>query len=292
LQLPPGLEQVLPLNPELSYFGDALSAQNCRTPQTIQWGSGGNLFFNGLAMMDSHLSGNVRIKFTPPVDDWTTFEISFGQGLVGADSVLAAPSFFQMPGKQQRVGDVPGVISSGRLNLRSGQVDPTNGKLNIYTSFFNTALFALLRVNPNFPTTPLSFPGPYGSATVNFDQRPDGKLDFTFFGSTFVPLGNQMSFPLNFSGPTRQFASIPANGTVLHPHISLTTKQPSLPPPPRLRRFRSIPSRSLLCSLLLVPSVTSLLWTPLKLAGLHLGDLVFWVEFNCNSVPNRETLCP
>ena len=229
LQLPPGLEQVLPLNPGLSYFGDALSAQNCRTPQTIQWGSGGNLFFNGLAMMDSHLSGNVRIKFTPPVDDWTTFEISFGQGLVGADSVLAAPSFFQMPGKQQRVGDVPGVISSGRLNLRSGQVDPTNGKLNIYTSFFNTALFALLRVNPNFPTTPLSFPGPYGSATVNFDQRPDGKLDFTFFGSTFVPLGNQMSFPLNFSGPTRQFASIPANGTVLHPHISLTTKatQPS-----------------------------------------------------------------
>jgi len=50
LQLPPGLEQVLPLNAAMSYFGDAISAQNCRTPQTIQWGSGGNLFFGGLAM--------------------------------------------------------------------------------------------------------------------------------------------------------------------------------------------------------------------------------------------------
>lgn len=232
LQLPPGLEQVLPLNPELSYFGDALSAQNCRTPQTIQWGSGGNLLFGGLAMMDSHLSGNIRIKFTQPIDDWTNFEISFEQGLVGTDSVLAAPTFFEMAGKQQRVGNVPGMISGGRLNLSTGQVDPSNGKLNIYASFFNTALFALLRINPNFPTTPLSFPGPYGSATMQFDQRPDGKLDFAFFGSTFVPLGNQIRFPLNFCGPSRQFASIPANGTVLHPHISLSTKatQPSATP--------------------------------------------------------------
>jgi hypothetical protein len=224
LRLPPGLEQVVPIDPDGSYFGDALSAQNCRTPASIQWASCGALYFRGLAMMDSHLSGNLRIKFTPPVNDWTTFQVSFEQGLIGADAYLAAPVFFRMPGRQQLVGDVPGFVSSGRLNIRTGQVDYTPGALNIYVNFFNSALFALLRVNPNFPTTPLSFPGPYGSATVRFEQRPDGKLDFIFYGTTFVPLGSGTAFPLNFSGPSREFASIPSSGTALHPRFSLTTK--------------------------------------------------------------------
>lgn len=224
LRLPPGLEQVIPIDTDDSYFGDALSAENCRTPETIQWASCGALYFRGLAMMDSHLTGNLRIKFTPPVNDWTTFEVSFEGGLLGSDAYLAAPVFFRMPGRQQLVGDVPGFVSSGRLNVRTGQVDHTPGALNIYVNFFNSALFALLRVNPNFPTIPLSFPGPYGSATARFEQRPDGKLDFTFYGSTFVPLGTGTLFPLNFSGPSRQFASIPANGMALHPHLSLTTK--------------------------------------------------------------------
>lgn len=224
LQLPPGLEQVIAIDPDGSYFGDALSAQNCRTPQTIQWASCGALYFRGLAMMDSHLSGNLRIKFTPPVNDWTNFQVSFDKGLLGTDAYLAAPVYFRMPGRQQLVGDVPGFVSSGRLNVRTGQVDHTPGAFNLYVNFFNSALFALLRVNPNFPTTPLSFPGPYGSATVRFEQRPDGKLDFIFYGSTFVPLGNGTSFPLNFSGPSREFASIPSNGTALHPRLSLTTK--------------------------------------------------------------------
>lgn len=230
LHLPPGLEQVLPIDPDGSYFGDALSAQNCRTPATIQWASCGALYFRGLAMMDSHLSGNLRIKFTPPVNDWTTFQVSFEQGLIGTDAYLAAPVFFVMPGRQQLVGDVPGFVSSGRLNVRTGQVDHTPGALNIYVNFFNSALFALLRVNPNFPTAPLSFPGPYGSATVRFEQRPDGKLDFIFYGSTFVPLGAGTAFPLNFSGPSRQFASIPSAGTALHPRLSLTTKAVAAPP--------------------------------------------------------------
>ena len=224
LRLPPGLEQVLPIDPDGSYFGDALSAQNCRTPETIQWASCGALYFRGLAMMDSHLSGNIRIKFTPPVNDWTTFQVSFERGLIGTDAYLAAPAFFVMPGKQQLVGDVPGFVSSGRLNVRTGQVDHSPGALNIYVNFFNSALFALLRVNPNFPTLPLSFPGPYGSATLRFEQRPDGKLDFIFYGSTFVPLGAGTAFPLNFSGPSRQFATIPASGTALHPRLSLTTQ--------------------------------------------------------------------
>ena len=225
LQLPPGLEQVLPVNPEYSYFGDSISAQNCRTEQAIQWGSGGNLFFGGLAMVDSHLNGNIRLKFTPPVGEWTTFELWFEPGLSGADAVLSAPTFFRMPARQQVVVNAPGTVSTGRLNLRTGQIDPTAGSLNINVSFFNSALFALLAVNPQFPTDPLSFPGPYGSACVKFEQRGDGKLDLTFSGSTFVPLGAGTSFPLNFCGPSRQFASIPSAGTVLHPHLSFTTRE-------------------------------------------------------------------
>jgi quinol monooxygenase YgiN len=225
LQLPPGLEQVLPLNTECSYFGDAISAQHCLTPQTIQWSSGNNLLFGGLAMMDSHLSGNIRITFTPPVDGWTTFQISFEQGLSGTDGVLTAPTFYKLPGKQQFIGDVAGHISGGRLDLRTGEVDPTPGSLNIYANFFNSALFALIRVCRNFPTTPLSFPGQYGSASVEFAQRSDGKLDFTFQGSTFVPLGNNTRFPLNFCGPSREYASIPSDGTALHPRITITTKE-------------------------------------------------------------------
>src|SRR5258708_6930644 len=165
LRLPPELEQVLPIDPDGSYFGDALVAQNCRTAQAIQWASCGALYFRGLAMMDSHLSGNLRIKFSPPVNDWTTFQVSFERGLAGTDAFLAAPVFFRMPGKQQLVRDVPGFVSCRRLNLPTGQVDHTPGALNIYVSLFNSAIFALVRVNPNFPPNPLYFPGPYGSAT-------------------------------------------------------------------------------------------------------------------------------
>jgi hypothetical protein len=224
LQLPPNLEQVLPLNPAASYFGDALTAENCWKPEEIKWGSGGNLLFGGLAMMDSHLTGNIRIKFDVPVAGLTKFEVSFEDGLTGTDSVLAAPVFFRMPGKQQRIGNVPGKVSTGRLDLRTGEVDLTPGALTLYANFFNSALFALLRVNPHFPSDPLSFPGPYGSAYAKFEQRADGKLDFTFAGSTFVPLGDGTFFPLNFGGPSRQFASVPSNGTALHPHLVLTTK--------------------------------------------------------------------
>jgi hypothetical protein len=247
IRLPATLEQVLDLNPDASYFGDALTAQHCTTPGTIAHGSGYNLLFGGFAMMDSHLSGKVRITFTAPQGDWTTFQVRFEGGLRGAEAVLAAPVFFRMPGQQQSVEDVPGKISQGRLNLRTGEVNAYSGEVSIWASFFNTALFALRQVNPHLLDSnrqrlldsPLSFPGEYGSAFVRFDPRPDGTLDFTFCGTTFVPLGAGASFPLNFSGPSRQFASIPASGTVLHPHIAITTRASEPPadktPPPDIR---------------------------------------------------------
>jgi hypothetical protein len=221
LRLPPGLEQVLPLSKTASYFGDAIGAVDCHDPIGIQWGSG-NLIFGGLAMGDSHLSGSIRIKFTEPVNNISHFELSFEGGFQGEDSVLIAPQFFKMPLQQARFDEVPGTTSSGNLNLETGEVSD----LTVFARPINTALVALLNVNPNFPTQPLCFPGQYGYAWARFEQRADGKLDFSFYGSTFVPLGKGTAFPLNFAGPSGQFASIPGAGTALHPHVQLSTKEP------------------------------------------------------------------
>jgi hypothetical protein len=221
LQLPPSLEQVLPLSKAASYFGDGIAALNCRDPQGIQWGSCGNLLFGGLALVDSHLSGNIRIQFSPPENNFTRFEVSFLDGFAGDDSVLVTPQFFKMAFQQSRVDAVPGTISSGMLNLATGEVSD----LKVYARYSSTALMALVSVNPTFPRQPLSFPGPYGSAWARFEQRRDGLLDFTFYGSTYVPLGKNILWPLNFFSAKQQFATVPANGTVMHPHLQLSTKE-------------------------------------------------------------------
>jgi hypothetical protein len=222
LRLPPSLEQVLPLSKAASYFGDGITPLNCRDPQGTQWGSCGRLLFGGLVMVDSHLSGRLRLRFTLPENNLTRFEVSFLEGFVGDDAVLVTPQFFKMPFRQSRVDDVPGTVSTGTLNLATGEVSD----LTIYARFGSTALNTLVSLNPTFPRQPLSFPGAYGSAWARFEQREDGLLDFTFYGSTYVPLGNNIRWPLNFFGPTQQFATIPANGTVMHPHLQLSTREP------------------------------------------------------------------
>lgn len=222
LRLPPGLEQVLPLSAAASYFGDGITPLNCRDPQGVQTGGCGRMLFGGLAMVDSHLSGRLRIRFTPPQNDVTRFEVSFMEGFAGEDTVLAAPQFFKMTFQQARVDDVPGMVSSGTLNLATGEVSD----LNVYAGFAGTALFVLLGMNPSIPRQPLNFPGRYGSAWARFEQRADGLLDFTFYGSTYLPLGANIRWPLPFFTPTQQFATVPASGSVLHPHLSLSTKEP------------------------------------------------------------------
>jgi hypothetical protein len=243
LRLPPGLEQVLPLSKAASYFGDGISALDCQDEQAIQWGSCNNLLFGGLAMVDSHLSGSIRIKFSPPVDNVCDFEVYYGDGFVGEDSVLTTPRFFTMPFQQCRVDAVPGMISSGKMDLRTGEATFGEGgvrQLQFYATYTSNALTALASVNPNFPLLPgtrdkagpIAFPGQYGSAWVKFEQRPDGLLDFTFYGSTFVPLGSfgqDIRWPLPIAGPTQHYATVPAKGTVMHPHLHLSTKEPEAP---------------------------------------------------------------
>ena len=57
----------------------------------------------------------------------------------------------------------------------------------------------------------------YGSAWAKFEQRTDGTLDFMMSGISFLPLGpgfggEPLRFPLPFSGPEMQFASVPSVG--------------------------------------------------------------------------------
>ena len=226
LRLPATRFQTLPLNHDSSYYGDAIRAIHCRTPEEAQWGKGRELLFGGLAMLNSHLRGNICIRFNEPVNQISHFEVSHADGLTGEDGLLTAPQFFKLPVCHNSVKDDPALISSGDLNLATGEA--TN--LAFHFRFMNTALLSMVRANPKFPDVPISFPGMYGSAFARFEQREDGNLDFSFFGTTFVPLGAVLTdpcrFPLPFCSPTLGFATIPAAGAQLHPHINLSTKPP------------------------------------------------------------------
>jgi hypothetical protein len=233
IRLPPSLEMVLPLNPERSYYGDALRAVDCQDPAEVPYGGCGGVKFGGLALVDSHLHGQLRVRFSPPAGNLSRFEVSVGEGLAGDDGILAAPQFFKLPAQQNRVGDWPGKVSHGVVNVSTGEVltvvtNPQDANiLDFNFSFFNTALGALIQVNPAFPKVPISFPGGYGSAWARFVQGDDGRLDFEFFGTTFVPSaafgGEAVRFPLPFAGGTLEFASIPSRGLALHPRIHLST---------------------------------------------------------------------
>jgi len=64
----------------------------------------------------------------------------------------------------------------------------------------------LVKVNPRLKPPDFSFPGAYGSGQIVFTPRPDGLLDLTFTGSTFLPLGTDVlgeaiRMPLPFCGP-------------------------------------------------------------------------------------------
>jgi hypothetical protein len=241
LVLPPGLEQTLPINKEWSYFGDALRAIDAPhdppfLPSFPSFGSNGNTYFGGLAMTDSHLEGQVHIKFSEPDErNVTRFEVYHPGGLVGDDGVLAAPLFFKLPSQLNTVGDVPGLVSSGELNLDTGIV--TNFHYRV--TFMNTAILTLFGVNPTLPKGPMVFPGPpnAGSTWAKFEQRDDGKLDFTCSANTFMPLGitfggEIIRFPLPFATPDLLCASIATRCLSLHPHIHISTKPSSSAPTP------------------------------------------------------------
>jgi hypothetical protein len=227
LTLPPSLEQILPLNKAASYHGDAIRVVDCEDPKEGAYGSCANLLFGGLLQFGSHLSGALRINFSPPVNQVTHFQVTWDNALVGDDSVLVGPQFFRLPALQPLVFPYPGTVSSGDLNLESGEVS----NLDFQVQYVNSALAILPKVNPTFPKAPIRFPGEYGTAWASFEQRSDGLLDFSFQGTTFIPLGKVMPKPMRFALPigahTTQAATVPARGTALHPHLHLSTKESS-----------------------------------------------------------------
>ena len=144
--------------------------------------------------------------------------------VIGHTSEDRAPQFYVFGVLNNAVIDQFNQYSTGDLNLLTGEV--TN--LNYGVIFYNIFYGALGLVNPKLKPPAFTFPGVYGSAQLVFQQRTDGLLDLTFYGSTFLPLGNNVNgdpvrLPLPFCGPSPQCDSIQVPGMSLHPHLRVTT---------------------------------------------------------------------
>lgn len=231
LRLPPGNFQILPVDTTGSYMGDAVRIVDCPRDEDNPLGVCGNLLFGGLALWNSHLAGTIAIQFYPPVNNVSHFEIFHPNNLVGEDVLMQAPQLYQMAVSSNLVLDTLSEYSSGDLNLVTGEV--TN--LNYTVNFFNDWYSRLTEANPRLKPPPFSFPGTYGTARAVFEQRPDGLLDFTFYGTTFLPLGNNVEgdpvrLPLPFCGPFVSCGTIQVPGLSLHPHLRITTKASADPP--------------------------------------------------------------
>lgn len=239
LEIPPGgLDYTLPINPDLSCFGDALRAVDCPGEQPIlpgfpPFGLCERIFFGGFLPTTSPLSGKVHVKISPPDSNGKAgFEIRHPGGLQGGAGRLTGPQLFRMPVQHTTVRDLPGLVSSGVLDTRTGCV--FNFHYNLQN--MNTALYSLLALNPGLPppilSTLLTFPGqPNGGSTwACFTPRPDGLFDVDLAAHMFVPLGAgideaPLRFALPFTTPDLKAASFVARGTSLHPRIFVTTRE-------------------------------------------------------------------
>jgi hypothetical protein len=219
LKLPAGMEQVLPVAERVSCFGDAIYVSQCQGLSESQFGTCANQYFGGLVMFAANLNGDLHVKFAPISDRITRFSIEIQAELRSHDGQLSAPTIYKLPVTQGKVGAWSGPVCSGTLDLATGRASDVQTTF----SFSNSALSILASLNPNLLGQPVRFPGEYGTATVRFVPRSDGKLDFLFHGTTFIPLRAGARFPLPFAGPEGDFASIQANDTQLHPFLYLST---------------------------------------------------------------------
>jgi hypothetical protein len=233
LRLPPGLTQTLPIVKSASYLADAVRFQDCPDDKDNPFGVCSTNLFGGFGMWGSHLSGLVEIRFYPPRNNVAHFEVFHPGNLKGDDARMRAPLFYDMPVRENVILDAFEAVSQGDLNLVTGEV--TNFKLVVFAA--NTWYVALGDVNPKLKPPPFTFPGIYGSAFVKFEQRPDGLLDYSFQGSTFLPLGNRiegdpvkMPLPLCGGLAGADCAGFEAPGTSLHPQLRISTKAIAAPP--------------------------------------------------------------
>src|SRR2546430_12789478 len=94
LKLPPGLIQTLQVDKEGSYMGDAVRIPDCPKAEDAPFFVCGNVLFGGLGLWNTHLTGPLQIRFTPPVNNVSHFEITHPFNLTGDDVVLRAPQFY------------------------------------------------------------------------------------------------------------------------------------------------------------------------------------------------------
>lgn len=232
LKLPPGLEETLPISKAGSYLADATNIQDCPEDKDNPLGLCNNVLFGGAVTFVSSFSGNIRIRFFPPVDNIAKFELSHLSGLKGEDVVERAPILFAF--------SIKGTLFSDGERLTRGEVDLTTGEvrnLEYIVKSSQNKLQAYLRVYPVIKSPELHFPGIYGTAIARFDQRADGLLDFTFFGTTFVPTGNNLNGLLDDKVRAilpwcPSFGVCPgmeAPGTTLRPRLRISTRDPEGP---------------------------------------------------------------
>jgi hypothetical protein len=231
LKLPPGNVEVLQIDTTGSYMGDAVRAVDCPNNADEPFGTCGNELFGGVGLWNSHLTGAIQITFSTPRNGVTHFQISHPFDLAGTDTTMSMPMMYTFPVTQNTILDTFNTYSQGDLDLTTGAVS----NLTYSVIFFNLWYGALAQVNPQLKPPAFVFPGTYGTALANFSQRADGLLDFTFYGSTFLPLGantygDPVRIPLAMSGPLLPLGSIQVPGMSLHPHLRITTV-PSIPPP-------------------------------------------------------------
>lgn len=239
LEVPPeGLTYSLDINPQLSYFGDALRPVDCPNdppliPNLPPFGLCENIFFGGLLPTTSQLRGKIHVDISPPdAQRVCRFTIRHPGGLHGGEGDLIGPQLFRMPIQHTVVRDIERLVSRGELHLDTGLV--TNFHYNVQN--MNTALHALLKLNPGvalpaLEAAALTFPGlpNAGSSWIEFTPRRDGKLDISLAGQMFVPFGLEAAgkpvrFALPFATPDLTAASFIARGTSLHPRIFVTTQ--------------------------------------------------------------------
>ncbi|HKW99059.1 MAG TPA: hypothetical protein VJN43_15065 [Bryobacteraceae bacterium] len=233
LQLPASMEETLAISKAGSYLADAEKIQDCPDDADNPLGLCNNMLFGGFVLFASPLSGNIHIRFFPPVHNIAKFEMSHMSGLVGEDVIERGPILFSYPIRGIKFVDAP-ILTAGEVDLTTGIVQ----NLTYRTLSLNNKLEQYLRLYPVITTPELDFPGIYGTAIAHFDQRPDGLLDFTFFGDTFVPTGNTLNGLLDdkvrtllaFCGTAGYVCGMQAPGTSLRPRVRITTREPSDPP--------------------------------------------------------------
>src|SRR5574341_870532 len=138
LKLPPGLEETLPISKANSYFGNAAKIQDCPEDKDNPLGVCNNVLFGGLAMFVTPISGNIHIRFFPPIDNISKFEVTHPGGLRGDNTVEVAPHFYRFPVLNPSFSDFPDHPTRGELDLTTGVVRNLDYRLSLSTNVLDS----------------------------------------------------------------------------------------------------------------------------------------------------------